>query len=76
MGKNKLCWGEDLEPYWYKEKPSDKVWWYEQPGIIGEFIFSFDKKKKFYLYRDYSKMTPEEKAIFDKENPFWAEFFS
>lgn len=64
------------KPYWRKENPGDKVWWYEDPGDIGTIIFSFDKKKKFYLYRDYSKMTPEEKAIFDKENPFWAEFFS
>ena len=64
------------KPYWRKNNPTDKVWWYEDPGDIGTIIFSFDKKKKFYLYRDYSKMTPEEKAIFDKENPFWAEFFS
>lgn len=64
------------KPYWRKKNPDDRVWWYEDPGDIGTIIFSFDKKKKFYLYRDYSKMTPEEKAIFDKENPFWAKFFS
>ena len=64
------------KPFWYRKKSSDKVWWLRQPGIVGNPTFSFDKKKKFHLYRDYSKMTPEEKAIFDKENPFWAEFFS
>ena len=31
--------------------------------------------KAEYLYRDYSKLKGEEKEIFDKENPFWKEFF-
>lgn len=61
---------------WYKEKPTDKVWWLDNSSEVkGEFVFSFDKKEKFYLYRDYHKLTKEQKAIFDKENPFWAEFF-
>ena len=66
----------EMQPYWYKKHKHDKVWWLKQPDVMDEFIFSFDKKKKFYLYRDYSKMTRKEKSIFDKENPYWAKFFS
>ena len=42
----------------------------------GDQIFSFDKKKVFWLFKDYPKaLTESEKAVFDKENPFWADFF-
>lgn len=61
---------------WYKANPGDKIWW-NSGGNIGEFIFSFDKKKKFNLFRDYPwKLTPEQKALFDKENPKWKKFFA
>lgn len=59
----------------YKEKPTDKVWWVDDPGDTGTIRFSFDKKKIYYLYRDYSKLKGKEKEIFDKENPFWVKFF-
>ena len=63
----------------YKEKPTDKVYWVEQPDEekkIGEFLFSFDKKKVYNLFRDYPRnMTAKEVEIFDKECPFWADFF-
>ena len=60
----------------YKNKPSDKVYWIDNVGVIGEFLFSFDKKKIYNLFRDYpQKLTKEEKIIFDKENPYWADFF-
>lgn len=39
-------------------------------------MFSFDKVKIFNLFEDYPhNLTPEEKEIFDKENPYWKEFF-
>ena len=39
-------------------------------------VFSFEKKAKFNLFADYPwKLTPEQKEIFDKENPYWANFF-
>lgn len=61
----------------YKEDETNKVWWLNNFDKIGEFVFSFDKVKTFNLFADYpDKLTKEEKAIFDKENPFWAEFFS
>ena len=63
----------------YKDHPTDKVWWVvdKEPATPGKIMFTFDKKKIYYLYTDYpNKLTPEEKEIFDKENPFWVDFFS
>lgn len=62
---------------WYKNEKSDKVWWLDTPDRVGEWIFSFDKEKQYNLFSDYpKKLTPEEKAIFDAENPQWVEFFA
>lgn len=63
---------------WFKENPEDKIWWLNNGGDVkGEFVFSFDKKKIFNLFQDYPwKLTKEQKEIFDKENPFWKDFFS
>ena len=59
-----------------KHNESDAVWWAENPEIIGEWLFSFDKKQIFNMFRDYpNKLTPKQKAIFDKENPEWVNFF-
>lgn len=60
----------------YKEHESDKIWWL-QTSEIGVWLFSFDKKKVYNMFKDYPhNMTPEEVAIFDKENPRWADYFS
>ncbi len=67
---------EQLNCRWVKNKPNDKVWWLDIPYDKGTLVFSFNKKDKFYLYRDYpKKLTKEQKEIFDKENPFWKEYF-
>lgn len=60
---------------WYKNKDTDKVWWFDDLESVGEPKFSFDRKKVFYLYRDYPKLSKKQKEIFDKENPYWKEFF-
>ena len=62
----------------FKNEPSDKIWWVDNgEESKGEFVFTFDKKTFFNLFADYPhKLTPEQKAIFDRENPFWANFFS
>lgn len=62
---------------WYKDNSDDKIWWLDNSDeIIGEWIFSFDKKKQFNMFADYPhKLSKEEKEIFDKENTYWAEFF-
>ena len=63
---------------WYKENENDKVWWLDNRGdAIGERIFSFDKKKTYNLFADYPhKLSAKQKEVFDKENPFWADYFS
>ena len=61
----------------YKNNPSDSIWWIDDPETVGEWLFSFDKKTVFNLFSDYPhKLTPEQKEIFDKENPYWKEFFA
>lgn len=60
----------------YKNADSDTIWWVDNPEVVGEFLFSFDKKKIYNMFRDYPhNLTAEEVEIFDKENPYWAEFF-
>lgn len=60
----------------YKENEADQVWWIDTSDRDGEFLFSFDKKKVFNLFADYPhNLTPEQKEIFDKENPYWKDFF-
>ena len=42
----------------------------------GKRQFTFDGKQVFNLFQDYPyKLTKEQKAIFDAENPYWANFF-
>lgn len=59
------------------ENEGDHVWWVEAPiEKDGEFLFSFDRERVFNLFADYPyKLTPDQKEIFDRENPYWAEFF-
>lgn len=59
-----------------KKKPTDSIYWVDTPDTIDEFLFTFDKKKIYNLFLDYPhNLTTEEKMIFDKENPFWVDFF-
>lgn len=61
---------------WVKNEPDNQIWWKENPETVGEWIFSFDRKTEFNMFRDYPyKLTAEQKKIFDKENPLWADFF-
>ncbi|MBQ3967083.1 MAG: hypothetical protein II688_00155 [Lachnospiraceae bacterium] len=60
--------------YYYKKKKTDKIWWLKESG--NEHVFSFDKETNFFLMKDYpDKLTPEQKEIFDSENPYWAKYF-
>ena len=59
-----------------KQQKNDTIWWVNNDAV-GEMEFTFDKKQIFNLFRDYPwKLTPEQKEIFDRENPLWADFFS
>lgn len=54
----------------YKINSTDQIWWIDDQETIGLFLFSFDKKKIYNFFQDYpQKLTPAQKAIFDKENP-------
>lgn len=63
---------------WYKNNNNDKIWWLDNGDERkGEFIFSFDKNKKYNLFQDYPQnLTSQEKDIFDRENIFWKNYFS
>ena len=53
-----------------------KFSWIESPDTIGEMLFTFDGERIFNLFRDYPHaLTAKEKILFDKENPYWANFF-
>ena len=61
----------------YKNDKNDKIWWAaDLDHRIGSHIFTFDKKVIFNLFEDYPhNLTKEQKELFDKENPYWANFF-
>ena len=60
---------------WYKKNENDKLWWLDSKDTEDKYVFSFDKKTKFYIYKDYPfALTTEQKAIFDRENPKWRDF--
>lgn len=60
----------------YKNKASDVIYWVDNVEAKGERLFSFDRMKIYNLFADYPHaLTSAEKAIFDKENPYWADFF-
>lgn len=61
---------------YYKNEDTDQIWWIDEPGVVGEFLFTFDKKKVFNLFADYPhNLTAEQREIFDRENPDWKDFF-
>lgn len=85
-----LIVGNDVYNF-YKEKQDDKIWRVEhlvlidiEKGLVdgnidevmGELLFSFDMKRIYNLWIDYPhNFTKDEKEIFDKENPYWKDFF-
>jgi hypothetical protein len=66
-----------MEYEFYKNEPSDTIWWVDNPDNLGEHLFSFDKKTVFNLFADYpDKLTRAQREVFDRENPYWANFFA
>ena len=61
----------------YKNNENDKIWWVDNSDRqVGVWLFWFDKKKIYNMFSDYPwKLTKEEREIFDKENPYWKNFF-
>lgn len=68
---------ESSKYVFYHQNEGDKIWWVESPiEKDGEFLFSFDRVTVFNLFADYPwNLTPEQRLIFDRENPYWARFF-
>ncbi len=61
----------------HKNNPTDIIWWADTPEDKGLWLFSFDRTVVFNMFRDYpNQLSKEQREIFDKENPYWAEFFS
>jgi hypothetical protein len=59
----------------YKNRQTDSIVWVAT-GRTDELLFTFDGQKYYNLYKDYpNNLTKEQKEIFDKENPQWAELF-
>ena len=61
----------------FKNNPKDKIWWVDNGDEAkGEWVFTFDKVTYFNMFEEYpDRLTPEQKRIFDEENPFWADYF-
>ena len=58
-----------------KKNDNDKIYWTRNLEEMEEVYFTFDKVTFFNL-KDYPKLlTKEQKEIFDKENPDYAEFY-
>lgn len=60
----------------FKQNDTDLIWWVDNHEQKGKRLFSFDRKKVYSLFKDYpNNLTTEEKDIFDRENPYWRDFF-
>ena len=56
-----------------KDDENSKIWTITDLDARGVHLFTFDKKKFFSFWEDYpDNLTPEQKAIFDKEYPILA----
>lgn len=64
------------ETVWIKNSPKHKISWKHSGEDNMVFRFEDDPGTEYYLYRDYGSLTKAQKAIFDRENPFWARFFA
>lgn len=60
-----------------KNNENDVIWWVDNAKEVkGQWLFTFDKKNIFNMFQDYPhKLTKKQREIFDKENPYWADFF-
>lgn len=60
-----------------KNNPDDIILWVDNANErVGEWLFTFDKQKIYNMFTDYPhRLTEKERAIFDRENPEWKQFF-
>ncbi len=54
----------------FYQKDGGTIWWVDDVTQKGKILFSFDREKIYNFWKDYpDKLTPEERAIFARENP-------
>ena len=60
-----------------KNNPDDIILWVDNANErVGEWLFTVDKQKIYNMFADYPhRLTEKERAIFDRENPEWKQFF-
>lgn len=65
-----------MQRRWIKKNKDDIVSWDVADNEEPMFRFDDEPEKEYFLHGGYVKLPKERKAIFDKENPYWAEFFN
>lgn len=66
-----------IRMHFSKNRKKDVIFWIDNCIYIGEHLFTFNKRKIFNLFRDYPyNLTAKQKEIFDRENPYWRDFFA
>lgn len=70
-------WDGNIPCTFFHKNKDDRTWWVSyDPEEEGRLPVTFDKKRILNLWQDYPQnFTAEEKEIFDRENPYWANFF-
>ena len=63
------------EVVWAKNNPNDRISWKHSDEDNMVFRFDDDPETEYYLYRDYAELPQDRKAVFDRENPYWAAYF-
>lgn len=66
---------------YYDDKTTDKensgVEWTSTPYSIGEHTFRVNGGKEHNLFADFPhNLTPEEVAVFRREESYWADYFA
>lgn len=56
------------------EKEGD-LWWVFHKDKVGEVAISFDKKKVYNLWTDFSKLSEKQKKVLEKSDKYWFDFF-
>ena len=61
---------------WIKNNKDDIVSWDVADNEEPKFRFDDEPDKEYFLHGDYLNLPNVRKAIFDKENPLWKDFFN
>ena len=64
----------EYSKYEFREREEgEQIYWLDIYDCFGLMVFSFDKETLYNFHSEYDELTPEQKAIFRKENPTLAE---